>query len=51
MPKRLVISVEFSKNKPEELELYLKLIKHSSSSGLIKDILKGLIPVSVLHQD
>lgn len=31
------------KNTPEEIELYNELKKHSSISGYIKDILKGIV--------
>lgn len=31
------------KNTPEEIQLYNELKKHSSISGYIKDILKGVI--------
>ena len=38
--KRIIINF---KNTAEEIELYNKLKKHSSISGYIKDILKGVI--------
>ncbi len=34
------------KNTPEEIELYKNLKKHSSVSGYIKDILKGIITIN-----
>ena len=49
--KRLMISLEFCKNRNEEVELYFKLRKYSNSSGIIKDILKGIIPVSILDTE
>lgn len=38
--KRIVINF---KNTPEDIELYKELKKHSSISGYVKDILKGII--------
>lgn len=40
--ERMRIIINF-KNTPEEIELYENLKKHSSISGYIKDILKGVI--------
>jgi len=37
--KRIVINF---KNTPEDIELYNELKKHSSMSGYIKDVLRGL---------
>lgn len=37
---RIVINF---KNTPEDIELYKELKKHSSISGYVKDILKGII--------
>lgn len=39
--ERLRIVINF-KNTPEDIELYRKLKKHSSLSGYIKDVLKGI---------
>lgn len=38
--KRIVINF---KNTPEDIELYNELKKHSSMSGYIKDVLRGLV--------
>ena len=38
--KRIVINF---KNTPEDIKLYEELKRHSSISGYIKDILKGII--------
>lgn len=46
--QRLRIILEFSKSKKEDLELYGKLIQLSNPGATIKDILKGLIPLSAL---
>lgn len=40
--ERMRIIINF-KNTPEEIELYESLKRHSSISGYIKDILKGVI--------
>lgn len=40
--ERMRIIINF-KNTPEEIELYERLKRHSSISGYIKDILKGVI--------
>lgn len=50
MANRLVISVEFSKSKVEELELYAKLKEYSAPGAIIKDILKGNLPLSILKE-
>ena len=51
MASRLVISVEFSKGKPEDLQLYAKLKEFSAPGATIKDILKGNLPLSILKTD
>lgn len=51
MAKRLIIAVEFSKNKKEELQLYNNLKTYSSPGSIIKDILKGYLPLSLLHKE
>ena len=38
--KRIVINF---KNTPEDIKLYEELKKHSSMSGYIKDVLRGLV--------
>ena len=38
--KRIVINF---KNTPEDIKLYNELKKHSSMSGYIKDVLRGLV--------
>lgn len=47
--QRLRIILEFSKNKPEDLELYGKLLRLSSPAAIIKDILKGVLPLSTIN--
>lgn len=51
MANRLVIAVEFSKSKPEELKLYAKLKTFSNPGSTIKDILKGTLPLSILNSE
>lgn len=51
MASRLIITVEFSKNKIEELELYAKLKNFSSPGSIVKDILKGNLPLSILKEE
>lgn len=45
---RLRIVLEFSKNKTEDLELYAKLICLSNAGAIIKDILKGVLPLDTI---
>ncbi len=42
--KRVIINF---KNTPEDLALYSELKKHSSISGYIKDILRGVIALDI----
>lgn len=51
MAKRLVIPVEFSKSKIEDLQLYGKLKEYSAPGSIIKDILKGKLPISILKEE
>lgn len=51
MSNRLVIAVEFSKGKPEELALYAKLKSFSNPGSTIKDLLKGNLPLSILKEE
>ncbi|MBI6050354.1 hypothetical protein ACEE25_13700 [Clostridium perfringens] len=46
---RLIIQVEFSKSKIEELQLYSKLKEFSTPGSIIKDILKGVLPLEILN--
>ncbi|MGL4308761.1 MAG: hypothetical protein ACRCUM_04195 [Mycoplasmoidaceae bacterium] len=48
MASRLVITIDFNKNKVEELELYARLREFSSPASLIKDILRLKISPEVL---
>ena len=42
---RLRITIEFNKNKKEELELYCILQNYSNPASYIKDVLRGLLPI------
>ena len=46
--ERLKITVEFSKANVEELKLYAALREFSNSGAIIKDILKGKLPVAII---
>lgn len=48
---RLIIQVEFSKSKIEELQLYSKLKEFSTPGAIIKDILKGVLPLEILKNN
>lgn len=51
MAERLRIILEFKKNDIKDLELYRDLLKFSNPGSTIKDILKGLVPLSVLKNE
>lgn len=51
MADRLRLVLEFKKSDMKDLELYSNLLKFSNPSSLIKDILKGLVPVSVIKKE
>ena len=43
--ERLRITIEFNKNRKEELNLYEKLQNYSNPAEYIKDVLRGLLPI------
>lgn len=43
--ERLRITIEFNKNRKEELNLYEKLQNYSNPDAYIKDVLRGLLPI------
>lgn len=43
--ERLRITLEFNKNRKEELNLYEKLQNYSNPAAYIKDVLRGLLPI------
>ncbi len=47
--QRLRVVLEFSKSKPEDLELYSKLIRLSNPGATVKDILKGVLPLDTIN--
>jgi hypothetical protein len=51
MPKRLIIPIEFSANKEDEISMYLKLKSFTNPASIIKDILKGNLSPSILSED
>ena len=51
MVKRSIITVEFSRIKEEDIQLYLKLKEFDKSGSIIKDILKGRLPLSILQEE
>ena len=51
MVKRSIITVEFSRIKEEDIQLYLKLKEFDKPCSIIKDILKGRLPLSILQEE
>ncbi len=43
--QRLRITIDFNKNREDDLKLYEVLLKYSSPGAHIKDVLKGLSPL------
>ena len=43
--QRLRITIDFNKNREDDLKLYAALLRYSSPGAHIKDILKGLSPL------
>jgi hypothetical protein len=43
--QRLRITIDFNKNREDDLRLYKALIKYSSPGAHVKDVLKGLSPL------
>jgi hypothetical protein len=43
--ERLRITIEFNKNRKEELNLYEKLQSYSNPAAYVKDVLRGLLPI------
>ena len=46
---RLLITLEFNKNSREEVAMYNLIRSYSSAQGIIKDVLKGKLPVSLVQ--
>ena len=51
MPKRLMITMEFSQIKEEDIQLYLKLKEFDKPGLIVKEILKGRLPLSILQEE
>lgn len=49
MAERLRVVLEFKKDDMRELELYAKLLEFSNPPSIVKDILKGNLPLSVVY--
>lgn len=47
--ERLRVVLEFSKNKKDDLELYGKLIRLSNPAAVVKDVLKGVLPLDTIN--
>ncbi|WP_460285370.1 hypothetical protein [Clostridium sporogenes] len=50
MAERLRVVLEFRKSDLHELQLYGKLLKFSNPGAVIKDILKGTLPIEILSK-
>ncbi|MGY5237940.1 hypothetical protein [Clostridium tertium] len=46
--RRLRITIDFNKNREDDLRLYEALLKYSSPGAHIKDVLKGLSPLPII---
>lgn len=51
MAERFIIPVEFSKSNIDDLKLFATLKEFSHPGGIIKDILKQKLPISILNQE
>lgn len=49
MADRLRVVLEFRKSNIKELQLYGKLLKFSNPAAVVKDILKGTLPVDIIN--
>ncbi|MHB9937887.1 hypothetical protein CF098_07640 [Clostridium sporogenes] len=50
LAERLRVVLEFRKSDLHELQLYGKLLKFSNPGAVIKDILKGTLPIEILSK-
>ncbi|WP_409068827.1 hypothetical protein ACFLKC_13905 [Clostridium caseinilyticum] len=50
MAERLRVVLEFRKSDIKELQLYSKLLKFSNPAAVVKDILKGTLPIKILYE-
>lgn len=51
MPKRLIIQVEFSGFKDDEVKMFFNLKDFSNAGAIIKDILMRRLDVSILYPE
>ncbi|EPY2284200.1 hypothetical protein ACXAT6_001385 [Clostridium sporogenes] len=51
MADRLRVVVEFRKSDIKELKLYGELLKFSNPGAVVKDILKGTLPIKILYEE
>ncbi|HDK7180713.1 TPA: hypothetical protein PTW06_003632 [Clostridium botulinum] len=51
MADRLRVVLEFKKTDVKELQLYGKLLEFSNPAAVVKDILKGTLPIEILEED
>ncbi len=51
MAERLRVVLEFRKTDVEELKLYGELLKFSNPGSVVKDILKGTLPIEILFKE
>lgn len=51
MADRLRVVLEFKKSDLKELQLYGKLLKFSNPGAVVKDILKGTVPIQILFKE
>ncbi|ASN68317.1 hypothetical protein 10S11_55 [uncultured Caudovirales phage] len=50
MADRLRVILEFKKTDMKEIELYAKLLEFSNPAAVVKDILKGVLPVEIITE-
>ncbi|MFV3012699.1 hypothetical protein ACLD43_13680 [Clostridium botulinum] len=48
MADRLRVVLEFKKSDINELELYARLLEFTNPAAVVKDILKGTLPVKII---
>ena len=51
MAERLRVVLEFRKSDIKELQLYGELLKFSNPGAVVKDILKGTLPIKILYEE
>ncbi|AJE10606.1 hypothetical protein T259_1873 [Clostridium botulinum CDC_1436] len=51
MADRLRVVLEFKKSDIKELKLYGKLLEFTNPGAVVKDILKGTLPIKILYEE